>query len=97
MTMSLRIKDKQLLKNYNKISGKIESLMSIDFDSKPFYGDIDKYIKTKIRTFEDSIFKYFHNKKMPKEKLPCKYLSIAMLDSVLKAYGGYHPQTFLEE
>ena len=97
ITMSLRVNDKQLLKNYNKISGKIGSLMRIDFDSKPFYGDIDKYIKTKIRTFEDSIFTNFHNKKLPKEKLPCKGLSIAILDSVLKEYGGYHPQTFLEE
>ena len=97
ITMPLRVKDKQLLKNYDKIWGKIESLMSIDFDSKPFYGDIDKYIKTKIRTFEDSIITNFHNKKMPKEKIPCKCLSIAMLDSVLKAYGDYHPQTFLEE
>ena len=26
---------------------KIERLMSIDFESKPFYGDDDKYIKTK--------------------------------------------------
>ena len=26
-----------------------------------------------------------HNKKMPKEKAPCKFLSIIMLDSVIKA------------
>ena len=26
----------------------------------------------------------FHNKKMPKEKLPCKCLSKIMLDSVIK-------------
>ena len=35
--MSLKVKDKQLLKNYNKMSKKIERLMSIDFDSKPTY------------------------------------------------------------
>ena len=27
----------------------------------------------------------FHNKKMPKEKAPCKCLAITMLDSVIKA------------
>ena len=27
----------------------------------------------------------FHNKKMPKEKAPCKCLPIIMLDSVFKA------------
>ena len=30
--MSLKVKDKELLKNYNKIWKKIERLMSIDFD-----------------------------------------------------------------
>ena len=41
------VKDKQLLKNCNKIWKKIERLMSIDFNSKITYGDDDKYIKTK--------------------------------------------------
>ena len=39
----------------------------------------------------------FHNKKMSKEKVPCKCLSRIMLDSVVKADGKYYPQTFLEE
>ena len=39
----------------------------------------------------------FHNKKMPKEKAPCKCLSIIMLDSVIKANKKYDPETFLEE
>ena len=39
----------------------------------------------------------FHNKKMLKEKAPCKCLSIIMLDSVIKANKKYYPQTFLEE
>ena len=47
-TMSFRVKDKQLLKNYNKIWKKIENLLNIDFESKPVYGDDDdKYIKQK--------------------------------------------------
>ena len=72
--------------------------MSIDFDSKPVhvYDDYE-YIKTKIKTYADSIITNFHNKKMPKEKVPCKCLSIIMLDSVLKAYKIYHPQKLLEE
>ena len=39
----------------------------------------------------------FHNKKMPKEKVPCKCLSIIMLDSVIKANKQCYPQTLLEE
>ena len=39
----------------------------------------------------------FHNKKIPKEKAPCKYLSIIILDSVIKKNKKYYPQTLLEE
>ena len=96
--MSLRVKDKQLLKNYNKIWKKIERLMSIDFNCKTAYGDDDyKHIKTKIKTYADIIITNFHNKKMPKEKVPCKCLSIIMLDSVIESDEKYYPQTFLEE
>ena len=48
---------------------KTEKLMSIDFDSKPTYGDDDKYIKTKIKTYEDSVTTKFYNKKGSK-KIP---------------------------
>ena len=95
-TMSFRVKDKQLLKNYNKIWEKIEKLMKIDFESKPVYGDDDKYIKTKIKTYEKNIITNFHNKKMPKEKASCKCLSIIMIDSVIKANKKYYPQPLLE-
>ena len=66
--MSFRVNGKQLLKNYNKIWQKIEKSMRIDFESKPVYGDDDKYIKTKIKIYMGSIITNFHNKKMPKEK-----------------------------
>ena len=96
-TMSFIVKDKQLLKNYTKIWGKIEKLMKINFASNPVYVDDDKYIMTKIKTYASSIITNFHNKKMPKEKAPCKCLSIIMIDSVIKANKKYYPQTLLEE
>ena len=95
--MSFRVNNKQLLKNYNKIWENTEKLTRIDFESKPVYGDDDKYIKTKIKIYADNMITNFHNKKMPKEKAPCKCLSIIMLDSVIKANKKYYPQTFLEE
>ena len=94
-TMSFIVKDKQLL--CIKIWETIEELMKINFESKPVYGEDVKYIKTKIKTYADSIITNFHNKKMPKEKAPCKCLSIIMLDSVIKAKKKYYPQTVLEE
>ena len=96
--MSLMVKDKQLFKNYNKLWKKIESLMRKKFDSKLFYGNDDnKYIKTKIKTFKDSIITNFHNKKVLEEKIPYKCLSIIVLDSIIKTDNKYYPQTFLEE
>ena len=96
-TMSFRVNNKQLLKNHSKIWEKIEKLMRMDFESKPVYGDDDKYIKSKIKIYTDNMITNFHNKKMPKEKSPCKCLSIIMLDSVIKANKKYYPQTFFEE
>ena len=96
-TMSFRANNKQLLKNYNKIWGKVEKLMRIDFESKLVYGDDEKHIKTKIKIYASSMITNFHNKKLPKEKAPCKCLSIIMLDSVIKANKKYYPQTLLEE
>ena len=101
IAMSLMIKDMQLLKNYNKIWKKIEKLMKIDFNTKTTYGDDDKYIKTRIKTYKDSITTNFYNKngskKIPEEKVPHKCLSIIILDSVIYAYEKYYPQIFLEE
>ena len=45
--MSVKVKDKKLFINYNKIQTKIEKLMAIDFNTKPTYDDDNKYVKTK--------------------------------------------------
>ena len=58
--------------------------MRINFESKPVYSEDDKYIKTKIKIYASSMVTNFHNKKIPKEKAPCKCLSIIMLDSIVK-------------
>ena len=71
--------------------------MKIYFETKLTYGYDDKYIKPKIQKYADSIVTNFHNKKMPKGKVPCKCLSIIMLDSVIESDEKYYPQTFLGE
>ena len=100
-TMYFIVKDKKLLKSYTKIWETIEGLMKINFESKPVYGDDDKYIKTKIKSYskhqKHQIITNFHNKKMLKEKAPCKCLSIIMINSVIKANKKYYTQTLLEE
>ena len=96
-TVSFIVKDTKLLKNYTKIWEIIEGLMKINFESRPVYGEDVKYINTKIKMYAGSLITNFHNKKMPKEKAPCKCLLIIMIDSGIKANKKYYPQTFLEE
>ena len=58
------IKDIQLFKKYSKIwKKKKEKLMKIDFNTETTYGDDDKYIKAKIKTYKDSITTNFYKKK----------------------------------
>ena len=75
--------------------------MKIDFNTKTIYGDDDKYIKTRIKTYKDGITTNFYNKKglkkVPEEKIPHKCSSIIILDYVIYAYEKYYPQIFLEE
>ena len=102
ITISLMIKDMQPLKSYNKIWKKNEKIMKIEFNTENTYGDDDdKYIKTKIKTYKDSINTNFYNKNgsknIPEEKVPHKCLSIIILDCVIYAYEKYHPQIILEK
>ena len=50
-----------------------------------------------MKIYVSSIITNFYNKKMQKEKAPCKCLSIIMIDWVIKANKKYYPQTLLEE
>ena len=57
-TMSFKVNNKKIVRNYNKIWEKAEKLMRIDFESKPVYGDNDKYIKTKMKTCGQHDYKF---------------------------------------
>ena len=47
--------------------------------------------------YDGSMIANFQRKRMPKEKPPCKCLSIIKLDSVIKVKKKYYRQTLLEE
>ena len=69
--------------------------MKIGFNTKTIYGDDDKYTKTRIKTYKDSITTSFYNKKglkkVPEEKIPHKCSSIIILDYVIYADEKYYP------
>ena len=58
--------------------------MDIEFDSEPVYGDNVKYIKTKIKSYEEKLNKSFQGNKIPKENASYKCLSLKMLDSAIR-------------
>ena len=95
--MSFKVSDNKILKKYNKIWEKISYLMNIEFGSEPGYGDGDKYIKTKIKMYEDRVNINFQDKKVPKENVTYRCLSLIMLDSVIRVNKKHYPQTLLEE
>ena len=83
-TMSFKVSDNKLLKKYKKICEKVANLLTIKFDSEPFYGNADKYIKIKIKTYGDRVNTNFHGQKVPKENATYKCISLIMLDSAIR-------------
>ena len=68
-TISFLADDKEYLKEYIKVWVKIRNLIDKKSDAKPVYGD--KYMKAKIKSYNNDIRTNFHsednNKKVPKE------------------------------
>ena len=92
---SFLIKDEKLLEKYNDIWKKVSNIIQKEFDSNPVYNE--KYIRTKIKSYNGKINANFHNNKIPKEGSQCIYLSVILTDSVYKKDKNYYPQVFLEE
>ena len=95
--MSFKVSDKKLLKRYNEIWRKISNLLNKEFDSEPVYGDNNKHIWARIKMYEEKLNTNFQGKKTPKVNTAYKYLSLIMLDSVIRVNKKYCPQTLLEE
>ena len=71
--------------------------MNIELDSELAYGDNDKYIKAKIKSYGGKVNTNFQSKKIPKENALYKCLSLIMLDSVTGVSKKSYPQILLEE
>ena len=71
--------------------------MNIEFESGSVYGDNDKYLKAKIKSYGDKENNNFQGKKIPKENASYKCLSLIMVDSVIRVSKKHYPQILLEE
>ena len=58
----------------------------------------DKYIKAKIKMYNNSVYTNFHHTKIPKDNEYFACLSVILLDSIfVNSDKEYYPQIFLEE
>ena len=64
LNMSLLIKNDELEEKYNEIWDKVTNSMKNGFDSEPVYNE--KYIKTKMKSYQWKINTNFHGHKVPK-------------------------------
>ena len=97
MAMSLRVDDSRLFKKYCKIWKTIRSLLGIEFDSEPVYGDTDSYIKTKVKMYDNRVNTNLQGREVPKVDASYKCVSLIMLYSVVRVRKKYYSQVFLEE
>ena len=95
--MSSKVNDKKLLRKCNKVWDKVGDLLSVQFDSDPVYGDNEKYIKTKIRTYEGRFITNFQGKKMPKENISYNCIALVGIDCVIRMNKKFYPQVYLSE
>ena len=92
--MSFLVKDEKLLEKYNEIWKNVSNIIPKVFDRNPVYNE--KYIKTKIKSYNGKINTTFYNK-TPKEG--CEYicLTVIFVDLVYRKDKNYYPQVYLEE
>ena len=67
--MSFLVKDEKLLEKYNEIWKNVSNIIPKIFDRNPVYNE--KYIKTKIKSYNGKINTNFHNNKIAKEGSQC--------------------------
>ena len=93
--MSFFIKDGEVWDKYDKIWNVIKDKLGIKFHSEPVYKD--KYLKAKVREFDNVIKTNLLGDDMPKENMHYTCIACITIDSVMRIDKKNHPQVYLEE
>ena len=83
-TLPFKVTNNNLSEKYTEIWRRVNNLMNVEFDSEPVYGDVDRYLKTKIKMYEDRVKTNFQGKEVLKENATYDCLSLLTLDSVVR-------------
>ena len=87
--------DDDVILKYKKIWKKIKKLLCFEFDSQSAYDK--KYIKTRVKTFEDKVIVKFTDNEIPKENTHYSCIAAVCVDSVIKLGKQNYPQVTLEQ
>ena len=93
--MSFIIKNDEVWQKYEDIWDVIKNKLNIEFHSQPIYEN--KYLKAKVREFNDNIKTNFLGNNVPKENTYYTCIAYITLDSVLKMNKKNYPQVYLDE
>ena len=93
--MFFLIKNSEVWQKYEDIWDVIINKLGIKFHSQPIYEN--KYLKVKVREFNDNIKTNFLGNNVPEENTYYTCIACITLDSVLKMNKKNYPQVFLEE
>ena len=93
--MSFLIKDDEVWDRYDKIQDVIKDKLGIKFHSESVYEY--KYLKAKVREFDDIIKTNFLGNDMGKENMHYTCIACITIDSVMRIDKKNHPQVYLEE
>ena len=93
--MSFKIEDESVYLKYTEIWNKIKDILNVKFHSQLIHDD--KYIKTKIKTFNSMINTPFLGDEIPKETTHYACIAAISIDSVLRVDKKNYPQVYLEQ
>ena len=81
--MSFKIENEGIYSRYNEIWNKIKKTLKIRFHSQPIYDE--KYIKTKVKTFNSVINTVLSDNKIPKKGNHYICIAAICIDSILES------------
>ena len=93
--MSFKIEGEGFYLKYTEIWNKIKSILNVKLHGQLIYDE--KYIKTKVKTFNSMINTLFLGDEIPKEKIHYVCIPEVCIDSMLKIDKKNHTQVYLEQ
>ena len=93
--MSFLIEDGSVHLKYTRIWNKIKKLLNMKFHSQLIHDD--KYIKTKVKTFDETINTFFSDNRVLKERSHYFCIAAIFVNYVLKIEVKNHPQVYLKQ